>query len=114
MGQSILQLSLAIAPALIASLVIKRVTLPWENERRPSERAELLLMLAKDVRDVKSIMARNIKAVNHGRACALPSLPLLNWKRLKKDARLKKYSNERIFKAMIRQFREWEGAANGN
>jgi len=110
MGQSVLQLTLALIPAVVASLVIQRVKLPWELEKRPSERAELLCLLAKDVKRVKSIMARNIAAVNAGKACVLTALPLSNWKRVKHDKRLKKYTDEKIFKIMIHQFNEWEAA----
>jgi|TARA_B100001971_G_C18169699_1_gene526362 hypothetical protein len=108
MATSLLQLTLAITPAIIASMVIKRIRMPWEKQKTPSERAELLNMLAKDIKSVKTIMASNIAAVNAGRACALPSLPLTNWKRLKRDSRLSKYTDEKIFKTMIRQFRDWE------
>ncbi|MDZ4221533.1 MAG: hypothetical protein U1C18_01515, partial [Patescibacteria group bacterium] len=80
------------------------------KEKRPSERAEILRMLARDVKSAKSIMAANIKAVDDGRACAMRRLPLSNWNRLKKDSRLHKYASEPIFKHMIRQFREWERA----
>ncbi|MEK7188967.1 MAG: hypothetical protein AAB671_00465 [Patescibacteria group bacterium] len=110
MTASLLQLTLAIAPALLVGAFLSRVSLPWEREKRPSERAELLRMLAKDVRRVRLIMAANIRAVNQGRACPVTSLPLANWNRLKKDARFHKYSGEPIFRQMISQFREWERA----
>ena len=108
MATPLLQLTLALAPAIIASMVIKHVTLPWEKEKRPSERAELLNLLARDVKRVKLIMARNIAAVNTGKACAIVPLQLSNWKRVKSDKRLKKYADEKIFKMMIHQFNEWE------
>lgn len=111
MTASLLQLTLAITPAILASLVIQRIRLPWEKKLNPSERAELLSMLAKDVRQVKSIMAKNMIAVNAGRARSLPLLPLSNWKRLKKDLRLKKYAHDPVVKTMVRQFREWERSA---
>lgn len=110
MATSILQLTLAIAPALLVGAFMRRVTMPWEHEKRPGERAHILRMLAKDVRRVRTIMAANIKAVNAGRACPLQPLPLSNWNRLKRDARLHKYSGEPLFRQMISQFREWEHA----
>lgn len=110
MTTSLLQLTMAIAPALLVGAFMRRVTLPWEKEKRPSERAELLRMLARDVTRVKTIMAANIKAVNEGRPCAMRPLPLSNWNRLKRDARLHKYSGEPLFRQMISQFREWERA----
>ena len=110
MATSLLQLTLALAPALLVGAFMKRVTMPWEKEKRPSERADLLRMLARDVTRVKTIMAANINAVNQGRACTVARLPLSNWNRLKKDARFHKYSSEPIFRHMISQFREWERA----
>ena len=111
MAQSLLQFGLAITPAILASIIIRRMQMPWERKKRPGERAELLHLLAKDVKHVKAIMATNIRAVNQGRACELRPLPLRNWKQIKHDARLKKYADERIFKTMVRQFREWERMA---
>jgi hypothetical protein len=108
MATSLLQLTLAIAPAIIASMVIKRISFPWETKKSPSERAEILGMLARDVKQVKSILAINISAVNKGNACAIVPLPLSNWKRIKRDSRLKKYMDEKIFRQMTRQFKEWE------
>lgn len=108
MAQEILQLTLALMPAVAIGLALNRVTLPWEKQKRYSERAELLVLLAKDIKLVKSIMARNIAAVNAGRACALAPLPLSNWKRIKKDERLYKYASEPIFRTMICQFKQWE------
>ncbi len=108
MAQSLLQFGLAIAPAIIVSLAIRQMQMPWERKKRPGERAELLHLLAKDVQRVKAIMAANIRAVNQGRACELHPLPLSNWHRIKRDGRLAKYADERIFKTMIHQFREWE------
>ncbi len=110
MATSLIQLTLAIAPALLVGAFLKRVTMPWEKEKRPNERALLLRMLARDISRVKAIMAANIAAVNQGRACTLARLPLSNWNRLKKDARFHKYSSEPIFRHMISQFREWERA----
>jgi len=108
MAYSLLQLTLAITPAIIASMIIKRISLPWEKKKSPSERAEILSMLAKDVKQVKSVLSQNIKAVNKGKACAIVSLPLSNWKKLKRDSRMKKYMDEKIFQQMITQFRDWE------
>ncbi|MBI1961717.1 MAG: hypothetical protein HYS45_03395 [Parcubacteria group bacterium] len=110
MATSLLQLTLAITPALLVGAFMRRVTMPWEKEKRPSERADLLRMLARDVTRVKTIMAANIAAVNQGRACAVYRLPLSNWNRLKKDARFHKYAGDPIFRQMIRQFHEWERA----
>jgi len=108
MATSLLQLSLAITPAVLISLLIRHTTFPWERQKRPSERAELLRMLASDIRVAKIIMARNLVAVNEGKACPLACLPLTNWHRVKADIRLKKYQDEQIFKTMIKQFKEWE------
>jgi len=108
MTQSLLQLTLAITPAIIASMVIKYISFPWEKKKSPSERAEILSMLAKDVKQVKSVLAQNIAAVNQGKACAIAHLPLSNWKRLKRDYRLQKYMDEKIFKQMVYQFQDWE------
>jgi len=108
MALSLLQLTLAITPAIIASIIIKRIRFPWDNEKRPSERAEILRLLAKDVKKVKQVLARNIKAVNSGRACPIVALPLSNWKRLKRDVRLQKYMDEKIFQQMIKQLKQWE------
>ncbi|OJI06188.1 hypothetical protein BK004_04970 [bacterium CG10_46_32] len=110
MTTSLIQLTLALAPIFLVGAFMQRVTMPWEKEKRPAERADLLRMLAKDISRVKTIMALNINAVNEGRACVTRPLPLSNWNRLKKDARFHKYSNEPIFKQMIRQFQEWERA----
>ena len=110
MATSILQLTLAIAPALLVGAFMQRITMPWEKQKRPGERADLLRMLARDVHRVKTIMAANINAVNQGRARTLTRLPLSNWNRLKKDARFNKYAGEPIFRHMINQFREWERA----
>ena len=111
MATSILQLTLALTPAILASMVIQRISLPWEKQTRASERSELLGMLARDVKRVKAIMAENIAAVNAGRACALPPLPLTNWRKLKRTTRLKKYSHDPVVKKLIHQFREWEQVA---
>jgi len=108
MASEILQLTLALMPAMAVGLALNRFPLPWEKQKRYSERAELLRMLAKDIKRVKSIMARNIVAVNAGRACPLARLPLANWKNVKNDNRLRKYASEPIFKTIINQFREWE------
>lgn len=110
MASEILQLALALTPAVAISLVINRVSMPWDKKKLPSERAELLVLLARDIKHVKSIMARNIVAVNAGRSCALSSLPLNNWRWIKTDQRLRKYADEPIFKTIISQFREWERA----
>ena len=117
MAESILQLALALTPAVAVSLIINRVSLSWDKQKRVSERAELLQILARDIKYVKSIMAKNLAAVNAcpperraGRACALLSLPLLNWKRVKNDNRLRKYAEEPIFRTIISQFQEWEKA----
>ena len=108
MALSILQLTLALTPAIIASIIVKRIHLPGDKEKRPSERAEILSLLAKDVKKVKHVLGRNIIAVNQGRACQIVNLPLSNWKRLKSDDRLRKYMDERIFQQMISQLKQWE------
>ena len=108
MALSLLQLTLAITPAIIASIIIKRISFPWDKEKRPSERAEILRLLARDVKKVKQVLARNIKAVNSGKACPIVALPLSNWKRLKRDVRLRKYMDEKIFQQMIKQLKQWE------
>ncbi|MAG28997.1 hypothetical protein CL632_02530 [bacterium] len=108
MSTSLLQLSLAITPALVAGVIINRMRMPWEKEKRPAERAELLRMLARDVKRVKAIMAQNMRSINHTNTKSLAPVKLYNWNKLKKDARLRKYSDEKIFKQMIKQFREWE------
>ena len=87
--------------------------MPWDKQKRPSERAEILCLLAKDIKRVKSILARNIIAVNSGRRCPALNLPLSNWKKIKKDTRLQKYSDEKIFQTMISQFKEWERIGYG-
>ncbi len=110
MALNILQLTLALTPAVLISMVIQRMSLPWEKKHTVSERSELLSMLAKDVKRVKAIMAENIAAVNAGRACAITPLPLTNWKKLKRTSRLQKYSHDPVVKKLIRQFREWEQA----
>jgi len=107
MASEILQLTLALMPAVAVGLALNRVTLPWEKQKRYSERAELLSLLARDIRGVKSIMARGLLSVNP-KTSRMPSVPLSNWQRLKKDARLYKYADEPIFKTMIKQFKEWE------
>ncbi|MBU2575629.1 hypothetical protein KKF64_00840 [Patescibacteria group bacterium] len=108
MANSLLQLTLAITPAIIASIIIKRIKFPWDNEKRPSERAEILRLLARDVKHVKLIMARNIQAVNSGHTCPISSLPLSNWKKIKRDASLQKYMDEKIFQQMAKQLKQWE------
>ena len=115
MATEILQLTLALIPAVAVGLAFNKVTLPWEKQKRYSERAELLGLLAKDVKQVKFIMAKKLEAVNAcpperraDRACALAPLPLANWKNVKNDNRLRKYASEPIFKTIINQFREWE------
>jgi len=107
MATSLLQLSLAITPALLISFIIQRATFPWERQKRPSERAELLRLLASDIQVAKAIMAKNLEAVNKGKACPL-SLPLRNWRQLKHDARMRKYQDEQIFKLITQQLKEWE------
>lgn len=108
MAQEILQLTLALMPAVAIGYALNHVNMPWEKQKRYSERAELLALLAKDIKRVKSIMARNIKAVNAGQACPLLPLPLSNWKNVKNDQRLRKYAQEPIFKTIITQLKEWE------
>lgn len=108
MAQEFIQLTLALMPAVAIGYALNRVNMPWDNQKQFSERAELLSLMARDVKGVKSIMARHMAAINAGRACALPSLPLLNWKRVKHDKRLKKYSDEPLFKTIITQLQEWE------
>lgn len=108
MTNALIQLTLAIAPALMVAGIIKHVQLPWEAKKLPSERAEILSLLARDVRSVKTIMAHSLARVNVGASCNVPRLPLTNWKRLKNDPRLKKYSDEKIFMEMISQFKRWE------
>ena len=112
MTTSLLQLTLAITPAIIASIIIKRISFPWEKKKSHSERAEILSMLARDVKQVKSVLAQNITAVNKGKACAIVPLPLSNWKKLKRDSRLQKYMDEKIFKQMTSEFRELEKIHN--
>lgn len=107
MPQEFIQLTLALMPAAAVGFVLNRISLPWEKNKRLSERTELLSLMARDVKRVKSIMARNIAAVNPP-AGGLPRLPLTNWKRVKHDKRLKKYSDEPLFQTIISQFREWE------
>jgi len=107
MAQEILQLTLALMPAMAVGLALNRIPMPWEKQKRYSERAELLSLLARDVKGVKSIMARGLLSVNP-KVSHMPRVPLSNWQRLKKDARLYKYADEPIFKTMIKQFREWE------
>ena len=108
MTQEFIQLTLALAPAVAIGYAFSRVNMPWDKNKQFSERAELLSLMARDVKGVKSIMARHMAAVNAGRACALPSLPLANWKRVKHDKRLKKYADEPLFQKIITQFQEWE------
>ena len=106
MEQNILQLSLAIAPAIITGFIIKHITLPWEKQKHFSERAEILSMLARDIRAVRSVFAG---AIGQSKKSFTP-LPLYNWQKIKADCRLRKYANEPIFKTMINQFKEWEEA----
>jgi hypothetical protein len=108
MASSILQLSLAITPALLAGVVIRRIQFPWDKEKRPSERAELLRLLARDVKRVKLIMSKTLANVNSTHSKPLPRVSLPNWNKVKKDARLTKYAREPIFKEIISQFKEWE------
>lgn len=110
MAESILQLALALTPAIVVSLAINRLTMPWDKKKRPSERAELLALLARDIKGVKSIMARNMAAVNPPAGGRLPSLPLSNWKSVKNDQRLRKYASEPIFRTIISQLQQWEKA----
>ena len=112
MDTSLLQLSLALTPALIAGIVINKINLPWEKEKRPSERAELLRMLARDVKRVKLIMAQNMQSINQNSTKSLVPVRLINWNKLKRDARFHKYADEKIFKQMIRQFKDWERSSN--
>ncbi len=111
MTTSLLQLTLALTPALVAGVIINRINMPWEKEKRPAERAELLRMLARDIKRVKSIMAQNMRSINQSKSRTLAPMRLTNWNKLKKDTRLHKYSGEPIFKEMIKQFREWERLA---
>ena len=106
MEQNILQLGLAIAPAIITGFIIKHITLPWEKQKHFSERAEILSMLARDIRAVRSSFA---DALNESKKSFAP-LPLYNWQKIKTDERLRKYAEEPIFKTMINQFKEWERA----
>lgn len=111
MAQEIIQLTLALIPAVAVGLALNRLPLPWEKQKRYSERAELLSLLARDIKSVKSIMARSLASVNQ-KNNRMPRVPLTNWQRLKKDARLYKYADEPIFKTMIKQFKEWERIGN--
>ncbi len=108
MAAEIIQLTLALMPAVAVGFAINRLDMPWDKQKRFSERTELLSLMARDIKRVKSTMARHMILVNAGRARALPALPLANWKRVKHDSRLKKYSDEPLFRAIISQFREWE------
>ena len=108
MSQELFQFGLAILPAISLGMLINKVSLPWQKKKRFSERAELLALLARDVKRAKSIMARAMESVNSGRVCRMPSLPLSNWQKVRGDERLRKYASEPIFRAMIQQFREWE------
>ena len=94
MAAEIIQLTLALMPAMAVGFAINRLNMPWDKQKRFSERTELLSLMARDIKRVKSIMARHILLVNAGRVCALPALPLSNWKRVKNDSRLKKYSDD--------------------
>ncbi len=107
MTQEFIQLTLALAPAVAIGYALNHVSMPWDKKKQFSERAELLALMARDVKGVKSIMARHIAAVNPPKG-GLPRLPLNNWKRVKHDKRLKKYSDEPLFQTMIKQFTEWE------
>ena len=109
MDQAIVQLGLALTPALAAGFIIKRVTLPWEKQKRVSERAELLSLMAQDIIRVKEAMAVSL---NSARVSSAPKINLANWNKVKKNPALQKYTDEKIFKMMISQFREWEGMAN--
>lgn len=104
MEQNILQLSLAITPAIITGFIIKHITLPWEKQKHISERAELLGMLARDIRAVKSVFAQSLEQSKK----SFTPLPLYNWQKIKTDERLRKYSQEPTFQTIIKQFREWE------
>lgn len=110
MGQELFQFGLALLPAISLGLLINKVTLPGQKKKRFSERAELLALLARDVKRAKFIMARALARVNCAQSCELPAIPLSNWRKLKQDERLRKYASEPIFRAMIQQFREWESA----
>ena len=110
MAQEFIQLTLALMPAVAIGYALNRVNMPWDKKKQFSERAELLSLMARDVKGVKSIMARHMAAINSGRACALPSLPLSNWKKMKHDKRLKKYVDEPLFQKIITQLQEWETA----
>ncbi len=107
MGQDIIQLTLALMPAVAIGYALNHVNMPWDNQKQFSERAELLSLMARDIKHVKAIMARNMAAVNPP-AGGLPRLHLANWKRIKNDRRLKKYSDEPLFQKIITQFQEWE------
>lgn len=107
MAQEFIQLTLALMPAVAIGYALNRVNMPWDKKKQFSERAELLSLMARDVKGVKSIMARHIAAVNPP-AGGLPRLPLSNWKRVKHDKRLKKYADEPLFQTIISQFHEWE------
>lgn len=104
MESGIIQLSLAIAPAIIISFIIKHITLPWEKQKHISERAEILNMLARDIRAVKSVFARSLAQSKK----SFTPLPLYNWQKIKTDERLRKYCQEPIFQTIINQLREWE------
>lgn len=108
MAQELFQFTLALMPALAVGLAINKLRLPWQGAKRPSERAELLSLLARDVKRAKFIMARAMQTVNRDKAGAMPAIPLPNWRKVRRDARLRKYAGEPIFRAMIQQFREWE------
>jgi len=82
--------------------------MPWETKKRDGERAEILSMLAKDVKRTKKILAKNLSYANSGKNQIAYPLSLNNWNSLKNDYRLKKYSNEPIFKEMIKQFKQLE------
>lgn len=107
MAQEFIQLTIALAPAIAIGYAFSRVNMPWDKNKQFSERAELLSLMARDVKGVKSIMARHMSAVNPP-AGGLPRLPLSNWKRVKHDKRLKKYADEPLFQKIITQLQEWE------
>ncbi len=108
MTTSIFQLTLAIIPAFAISYIVHSITMPWDKKKRDGERAEILSMLAKDIKKAKTILSRDIEYISSGKPLKNIQLPLNNWNKLKFDYRLKKYSDEPLFKEMIKQFKQLE------
>lgn len=108
MATSIIQLTLAIIPAFAISYIIHKMTMPWDKQKREGERAEILSMLAKDIKKAKVALSRNLTSVSSGESHKSTPLSLNNWNMLKYDMRFKKYSDEPLFKEMIKQFKQLE------